>query len=184
MEVQAFSRISINAQDAYISCPALSVVKFFVQHHINPSTAFSFFIKKFFSDTPLMRLIDLLKMLGVIGRASHHPLYNRQPGNPHCTSLLSSALASRSLTMISSISPNATPALTVPTLTCSPGSSVFLLPALSSVLSSSRHLSKVRDKFLSLSHAERLAGGSTCLYSYCFLTKLFLPKKKKVTFLP
>lgn len=120
-------------------------------------------------------------MLGVIGRESCHPLSNRQPGNPHCTCLHSSALANYYLMMISSVGPNTIPSLIVSTLTHSSGSSACLLPSLSSVLSSPYHLSKVRNKFLSLSHAERLGGGSTCLHSCCFFTKLFLPKNKALS---
>ena len=67
--------------------------------------------------------------------------------------------SSQPLMMVFSSSPNSITSFTEPTHTYSSGSSVFLLPSLSSALSSPNHLSKFRNKFLSLSHSERLEQG-------------------------
>lgn len=129
-----------------------------------------------------MRLVDFAENsrgVGVTGKESCHSLYSRQPTNPHCAFLLSSALVSHPLVVLSSFGPNAAPSFTAPTLTHSSGSSVFLLPSLSSLLSSPHHVCKVRNRFLSLSPAERLGAGwgGTFLYPYFFFTKLFFQTK-------
>lgn len=106
----------------------------FVQHHINLGTKFSPFMgkKKNKLDTPQMRLVDFDENVGG-HRDGVPPLYNRQPGNLHCTFLPSSALVSHPCRMVSFIGPNIAPSLTVTTLTYS----WFLcLPSPFSVLSS------------------------------------------------
>lgn len=123
-----------------------------------------------------MRLVDFTEnVAGFTGRDFHHSLYNRQPGNPHCTLLLSSVPISHPLWFPPLLAPTLhLPSLPPPSHTplCS-----FSLLSLSSVFSSPHLLSKVRNKLLSSSHAKSLGrGGGTFLYPYCF-TKLLFQRK-------
>lgn len=119
--------------------PGLSEVMFFEDNLCSAPYQFNHKIQPFhgkrFLNTPCMRLLNFAENVGgVTGKESQHSLYNRQPRNPHNTFLLLSVFVSRPLMMVSSIGP--TLHFTVPILTYSSGSSVFLLPSLSSVLSS------------------------------------------------
>lgn len=140
------------------SCPALSVVLFFEyslcsapyqsRHKIQP------FNGKKRLDTPQMRLVDLDENVGD-HRDGVPSLYNRQPGNLHCTSLPSSALVSHPCKMVSFIGPNTALSLTVTTLTyswflCLPSpfsvlSSFLSLPSLQSQKQSSFFISRRED---------------------------------------